>query len=114
MTLTDFIAVLSLILAVASLTWQAATFALSGSRLRADLRHGARNATVAVTGVPGSQSLDTLTQQGFTEEVFGVEVRNVGRLAAEVSRVQVALANGVKVEVMGDLAANLPLTLAAQ
>lgn len=49
---TLLIAVSGLALAVASLTSQAATFVLSGSRVRAELRHGAKTS--------GSSSADLL------------------------------------------------------
>jgi len=112
---TLVIAVLGLVLAVVSLTWQAATFVLSGSRVRAELKHGARNAGVAVTGPPGSQQLKSLAAQGFTEEVIGVEVRNVGRLAATVDRVQAAIAGGIKLEMLRELAGpSLPHRLEPQ
>jgi len=87
------IAVLSLVLSVVSLTWQAATFVLSGSRVRAYLTRGARNADVVVTAPSGWQQL---AAQGLTEEVIGIEVRNVGRLAASIDTVHAALAGGTK------------------
>jgi hypothetical protein len=93
---TLVIAVLGLALSVASLTWQAATFILSGSRVRAELRHGARNADVVAVGPLGSQRLSVLAAQGLTEEVIGIEVRNVGRLAASVDSVEAALEGGMK------------------
>lgn len=101
---TLIIAVLGLALSVASLTWQAATFVLSGSRVRADLKHGAANAAGALTGPPGSSPLMSLVAQGFTEEVLGIEVRNLGRLAATVDRVQAALAGGMKLDLLHDVA----------
>ena len=94
------IAVLSLVLSVVSLTWQAATFVLSGSRIQAELKHGARNAGVVATGPPGSQQLQALAAQGLTEEVLGVEVRNVGRLAASIDSVEAALEGGVKIKML--------------
>jgi hypothetical protein len=74
----------------------------AGSTVRR-LKHGARNAAVAVTNAPGSQQLRRLAEQGFTEEVVGVEVRNIGRMAATVDRVQAALAGGVKLQPVADL-----------
>jgi hypothetical protein len=100
---TLIIAVLGLVLSVASLTWQAATFVLSGSRVRADLKYGAANAAGALTGPPGSTPLVSLIAQGFTDEVLGVEVRNLGRLAATVDRVQVAIAGGIKLQTLLDV-----------
>jgi hypothetical protein len=100
---TLVIAVLGLVLSVVSLTWQGATFVLSGSRFRADLKHGAANAGGVVHGPPGSQPLQSLAAEGFTAEVIGVEVRNVGRLAATVDRVEASLANGLKVNLFSEL-----------
>ncbi|SRR6266567_2577895 len=100
---TLIIAVLGLVLSVASLTWQAATFVLSGSRVRADLKHGAANAGGVVHGPPGSQPLASLAAQGFTEEVIGVQVRNEGRLATTIDKVEASLANGLKVNLFGAL-----------
>jgi hypothetical protein len=93
---TLVIAVLGLVLSVASLTWQAATFVLSGSRVRADLKHGAAGAGGVIHGPPGSQPLASLGAQGFMEEVLGVQVRNAGRLATTIDRIEICLANGVK------------------
>jgi hypothetical protein len=100
---TLIIAVLGMGLSVASLTWQAATFILSGSRIRAELKHGARNAGMVGSGAPGSQPLKALAEQGLTEEVVGVEVHNVGRLAASVDRVEAALAGGMKLQMLLDV-----------
>jgi hypothetical protein len=109
------IAVLSLVLSVASLTWQAATFVLSGSRVRAELKHGARNASTVVTGAPGSQDFLSLAGQGLTDEVIGIEVRNVGRLAASIQSVSAALASGLKVTPVRELVGpTLPHTLEPQ
>jgi len=100
---TLVIAVLGLVFSVASLTWQAATFVLSGSRIRAELKHGARNAGMVGSGPPGQQPLQALAEQGLTEEVVGVEVHNVGRLAASVDKVEVALAGGLKLQMLLDV-----------
>ncbi len=61
---TLVIAVLGLVLSVASLTWQAATFVLSGSRVRADLKHGAHNGGVLATEELGSQQLRASLSKG--------------------------------------------------
>jgi hypothetical protein len=99
---TLILAVLGVVLGAISLAWQAATLVQAGSRIRAGLRHGARNADTAVTGKPGTQTMATLLPQGFTEEVLGVEVRNAGRRVASIITVQGALKNGVKVSAVGD------------
>lgn len=112
---TLIIAVLGLVLSVASLTWQAATFVLSGSRVRAELKHGARNASGVISGPPRSQQLKALAEQGFPEEVIGIKVHNVGRLAASIDSVEAALAGGVKISMLVDIVGpSLPHRLDAQ
>jgi hypothetical protein len=120
MSLAAFIlAALGLVLSVASLSWQAATFVLSGSRVKAELRHGARGPGGhggLVSGKPGLQTLASLAPQGWTEEVLGVEVRNVGRLAVTVTSVAVVHAEkGIKYRPVGALIGEeLPFRLEAQ
>jgi hypothetical protein len=83
------VAVIGLSLAIASLVWQAATFSLSGPRVRVYLAEGLRN---PVTGALMLSPLDaypahTLQQlqaSGFSEHVVGVQAVNHGRLAATV------------------------------
>jgi hypothetical protein len=109
------VAIVGIVLASISLSWQAFVFVLSGSRVRADLHHGARDASGVVSGLPGTQSLQSLAEQGFSVEVIGVEVFNVGRLAIQVTRVSAALANGVSVSALaGTIGPDLPYRLEAQ
>jgi hypothetical protein len=109
------IAVVGLVLSVISLTWQAATFVMSGSRVRARLRHGAAGGGSVVSGPPGTQSLRVMAEQGFTTEVIGVEVRNVGRLAVQVTDVRAALPSGFQVsEARISMGPDLPYRLEAQ
>ena len=90
---TLVIAVLGLVLSMVSLAWQAATYVLSGSRVRAELMHGAGNADVVVSGPPGWKRV---AAHGLDEEVIGIEVRNVGRMAASIDSVHAALPRGTK------------------
>jgi hypothetical protein len=97
-TTTLVIAVVGLALAAASLAWQAATFALTGSRVRADVLRGVIGRGVLVTYPPenwGSASAAAHAAQGFTEEVVAVEVRNVGRMAVSVQKITAYLDNGI-------------------
>ncbi len=80
---TLVVAILGVVLAVASLVWQAATFVLSGSRVGLTLRRGLIRrdgaGTVALALGPLEPSADRyamLREQGFSEEVVIVEVRN--------------------------------------
>lgn len=90
---TLVIAVFGLVLSVVSPTWQAATFMLSGSRVRAELTFGYRLGDVVVTQPTGWQQV---AAQGFTEQVIGIKVRNVGRLAASIDTVEAALPGGTR------------------
>lgn len=69
----------------------------------------------AARNVKRSQGLATLAQQGFTQEVLGIEVTNTGRLAIQVAGVKAALSNGVKVSSLaGSLGPALPYRLEPQ
>jgi hypothetical protein len=95
---TLVIAVVGLALAAASLAWQAATFALTGSRVRADILRGVTGRGMLVTYPPAKWTPNTLAQsaaQGMPHEVVAVEVRNVGRLPASVQKVTAYLENGI-------------------
>jgi hypothetical protein len=90
---TLVVAVLGLLLSIVSLIWQAATYVLSGSRVRAELKYGSRNADVVVSGPAGWRRF---AAQGLDEEVIGIEVRNVGRMAASIDSIHAALPRGTK------------------
>jgi hypothetical protein len=95
---TLVIAVVGLALAAASLAWQAATFALTGSRVRADILRGVTGRGVLVTYPPdkwSSSSLSMHAAQGMPNEVVAVEVRNVGRMPASVQKITAYLENGI-------------------
>jgi hypothetical protein len=79
------VAIVGVALAALSLGWQAATFALTGSRVKAELRHGAGGMTNMVTGLPGAVDLNRMRSQGLTTELIGVEVFNRGRLSVSVT-----------------------------
>jgi hypothetical protein len=95
---TTILATVGVVLAVASLVWQAWTFRLSGSRVGVRLRSGMRDLanTAAVTG-PDHMSTDQelrLRAQGFTHPVLAVEVKNSGRSPTSVQSVSIQFANG--------------------
>jgi hypothetical protein len=95
---TTILATVGVVLAVASLVWQAWTFRLSGSRVSVRLRSGMRDLanTAAVTG-PDHMSTDQelrLRTQGFTHPVLAVEVKNSGRSPTSVQSVSIQFANG--------------------
>jgi hypothetical protein len=97
--LTLVVAIVGVSLALASLAWQAATFVLSGSRVRLTLRRGALRRTVGgvarMSGLQLSASdYAVMHKQGFTEEILLVEVRNRGRMAVSVEDVSATTEDG--------------------
>jgi hypothetical protein len=95
---TTILATVGVVLAVASLVWQAWTFRLSGSRVSVKLRSGMRDLanTAAVTG-PNHLMTDQelrLHAQGFTHPVLAVEVKNSGRSHTSIQSVSIQFANG--------------------
>jgi len=86
---TLVIAVLGLLLSVVGLVWQAATYVLSGGRVKVLLKVGAASARGMLTGAPDRMqgtSMQHLVSQGYTQPIIAVEVRNVGRMAVTVNR----------------------------
>jgi hypothetical protein len=109
------VAIVGLVLSVASLTWQTAMFVMSGSRVRASLLHGARGPGGVASGPPGKVRFEQLVAQGFTQEVIGIQTRNVGRLAVQIVGVAAVLQSGVRVtQLPGTVGPELPHRLEAQ
>jgi len=85
---TLVIAVAGVTLAALSLGWQAATFVLTGGRVKVELRVGAMHGTAShmvtqsvSSGLPDPERLQA---DGYTRPVVAVQVRNVGRMAVTV------------------------------
>jgi hypothetical protein len=92
--ITLIVAIFGVALASGSLAWQTASFVLSGSRVRVNLRRGAmrrgipgETARIAGPREPSESDHDMMRRQGFTHEVLIVEVRNIGRMAVSVESV---------------------------
>jgi len=81
-----WLAIVGLVLSVASLTWQFATFRLTGSLVRAELIHGAMGADGATYGAPGKFNVPMMAAQGYVMEVVGIEVFNRGRIGVNIAR----------------------------
>lgn len=99
--ITLVVAIVGVMLALASLVWQGAVFVLSGSRVRVNLRRGAlrRDAAGAVARIAGptnptGSDYALIHNQGFTEDVLIVDVRNVGRMAVSVEQIAAASEDG--------------------
>jgi hypothetical protein len=96
-TTTLVIAVIGLVLAVASIVWQAAAFRLSGARVKVQLREGALGHGYVATGPPGTQPMSALARQGFDTEILAVLVRNKSRMPITVERVQARFETGMAI-----------------
>lgn len=81
-----WLALVGVVLAVASLTWQFATFRLTGSLVRAELVHGCIGPGGATYGEPGKFNVAMMVAQGYVMEVVGIEVFNRGRIGVNVTR----------------------------
>jgi hypothetical protein len=89
------VAIVSLVLAAGSLAWQAASFALSGARVKVALRHGAVGPGGALTSQPGKFDVRRAAEEGFTLEVLAIEIINVGRMGVSVTRIGTRFSNGM-------------------
>lgn len=95
--ITLIVAIAGLTLAVVSLGWQAATFVLTGPRVKVNLQQGALGPGGAVVGpVDAGMSATELAQQGFTEPILAIEVVNVGRMPTTVTGWHAEFENGMK------------------
>ena len=97
------VAIAGLVLAAVALTWQAATFLLTGSRLKVDSRQGATDGRGIVHGMPGSESIERLRAQGYTHEVLGAEVFNRGRTGVSVTGIRAVTSRGISFAPIADL-----------
>ena len=86
MSAAFWLAIVGVVLAVASLTWQFATFRLTGSLVRAELVHGCIGPGGATYGEPGKFNVAMMAAQGYVMEVVGIEVFNRGRIGVNVTR----------------------------
>ena len=86
------------VVATASLTWQVATFKLSGSRVKATLKIGGLGASGALTAPVGGdwpKMLRQFAQQGYGNSCLAAEVANVGRLGVDIVRCTAVFSNGM-------------------
>lgn len=91
---TLVVAIVGLALAVASLVWQAATFVLAGARIKVRLQQGAIGNGSAIVGPLDARiDFEDLRNQGFTQPVLAIEVRNVGRMPISVTGWHAVLEN---------------------
>lgn len=93
------IAAAGLALAALSLGWQAATFLMSGPRMKVRLSEGFRGLPGVMIGPPGvytDEGLASLQHQGYTEHVLAVTATNKGRLSATVREWSLHFGNRAK------------------
>ena len=97
------VAIAGLVLAAVALTWQAATFLMTGSRLKVDSRQGATDGRGIVHGAPGHETRELLLAQGYTQEVLGAEVFNRGRTGVNVTGIRAVTSRGISCTPVADL-----------
>lgn len=84
--------ILALVLSAASLSWQAASFFLSGGRVSLELRAGAIDEsgtnmiTAPLRAALREEWTKQLVAQSYTRAVIAVRVRNTGRMPVTVER----------------------------
>lgn len=109
------VSIVALVLSALSIGWQAATFVLTGGRVKVELRVGAFHASgsgmihAAVKDAASAWSGHEAAQ-GYTRPVLVVQVRNVGRLPVTVTEWSVvAQPGGASFRpVAGSIGPNLP------
>lgn len=90
---TFVLSVAALVLSVIALTWQMVEHRLTGSRVRADLRLGGLGFGGVVTG-PLDMNRSTLASQGVQEWVLCIDVRNIGRMAMDLTNFEIEFESG--------------------
>lgn len=93
--MTLLVAILGVALATLSLGWQAASFFLSGSRVRAKLQQAFIGRAGAVTAPldAAPAAIKNTIAQGFTQPALAIVVTNRGRLPAEVAGWSISFEN---------------------
>ncbi len=114
---TLVIAVVGVTLSALSLGWQAATFVLTGGRVKAELRTGATDGRTHVT-IPAADAgkegePPAIQAKGFNQVVIAVQVRNVGRLPVWVTDLSVGARGSWLTSAGGWLGVPLPHRLEA-
>lgn len=102
---TAAVAVLGVLLGALSLGWQIASHMLTGGRAKAELLMGALGRGGMATGSVKSvdeAAMKDLAEEGFTQPVIVVRVRNVGRLPVTVTGWSIATGRGVAYKPLGD------------
>lgn len=102
---SPWIALYAALVATGSAVWQAATFALTGGRVKVQLRVGAMNRGGMVTAPPSSlrpEWIRELAEQGYSAPIVAVRVANVGRQPVTVASWSVVSPRGVSLSPMAD------------
>lgn len=86
---TFVVAVLGILLAALSLGWQGASYVLAGRRVKMELLRGAidpQNGDMVTGPVNGDSNFaDNAAEEGFSERITAIRVRNVGRIPVTVT-----------------------------
>lgn len=94
---TTILAAVGVVLAMASLAWQAWSFRIAGSRISATVARGLKrgNAVVMTSSTDSTGSdVDALTKQGFVSPVVAVRVYNAGRGSTSIVGILLSVGRG--------------------
>ncbi len=96
---TVILAALGVCLALASLAWQARTFAISGSRISVEIKTAlrGRGGDLTLPHTATAHDVEYMQSQGFEEPLFAVQVNNVGRGSTSIAEVKLVLDDGMAV-----------------
>jgi hypothetical protein len=110
------LAIGAFLLSFATLGWGVLLFRLSGPRVKVSLLYGALRGNGLVTGpADGRFNWALLQQQGFTDPLLGIEVRNLGRISVEVRDYGARFTTGMGYSLPGfEINPQLPYPLQAQ
>jgi hypothetical protein len=100
------IAVVGLVLAVADLVWQFASYSLSGGRVKVEFLGGAmhaggRGVLTMPAGKLNAEKMQQAAKDGFVLPIMGVRVRNVGRMAVTVAKWEIVATSGLAFNPVG-------------
>lgn len=94
-TVTEVVAIIGLIAALASLAWQAGSYWLGGPRLKLELLWGYWDGGNLMSAQIDHPTDQMMAAQGMRTKLIGVRVTNRGRMAITVDQVMAQAESGV-------------------
>jgi hypothetical protein len=97
------LALIGVLLSLLALAWQAYSFAVSGSRIRVELRRclGGDGAVATFPDDAPAWHFEQAAGQGLTEPLYAVKVNNSGRGGTSITGIELAFSDGGAVVLTG-------------